>query len=626
MYRLIFAFFLLLGSPFCYAVERSEEILNFISDIAVNTDASIDVTEKITVYANQETIKHGIVRWLPNFYIDSKGVKQRLTYRVSNVLMDQVKSPYHIKKTPDQFGIYIGAENKLLAQGTYIYTIRYHVNNAVNFLKDQDEIYWNVTGNHWTFPIVSTTAEVWTPGGAKVLKYAGFTGELGSKDKDFSIGLPASNEIVFHIKKPLKPTEGLTIAVAWPKGYIHKPSAVKRLETQLLSHTADSISLGIIICLLSYYLIAWYCCKTHRNTILPLFEPPLNLPPAAIRFISKMQYDTKTFTAAIISMATKGYLTIQQHNNQFTLFKNNSSISLSDDETILAARLFKNKSSMLLDAANARDILNAQSAFKSTLTSDYKNNYFVTNNKYLVPGLVLGLLAFGVVILSAVDKKETFFAAFWLSIWTFSCCFLLFKFWDSIKQAFQFVSFSTVSKVLLFLILSLGFIGGEILGIMVFSNVISMITMSLLLVIVAINLFFYYLLRSPTQQGQIIMDQIEGFKLFLSTTERYRFEQLHPPKKTPELFEKFLAYAIALDVENKWGAQFNDLLTSATYKPKWYDGTSWNVASASSFSSHLNNSLTERVNSSTSSNSGSLVGDTGSSSGGGRGGISENRW
>ena len=44
---------------------NAERITSFISDVAINQDASIDVIEQITVFANQARIRHGIVRWLP---------------------------------------------------------------------------------------------------------------------------------------------------------------------------------------------------------------------------------------------------------------------------------------------------------------------------------------------------------------------------------------------------------------------------------------------------------------------------------------------------------------------------------------------------------------------------------
>ena len=67
---------------------------------------------------------------------------------------------------------------------------------------------------------------------------------------------------------------------------------------------------------------------------------------------------------------------------------------------------------------------------------------------------------------------------------------------------------------------------------------------------------FYHLLKAPTALGAHTIDQIDGFKLFLETAEKDRLEMLNPPNVTPQLFESFLPYAIALDCENQWSKKF----------------------------------------------------------------------
>ena len=45
-----------------------------------------------------------------------------------------------------------------------------------------------------------------------------------------------------------------------------------------------------------------------KGTIIPLFEPPKGFSPAAVRFLMRMGFDAKTFAAAVLDMAVKGYL------------------------------------------------------------------------------------------------------------------------------------------------------------------------------------------------------------------------------------------------------------------------------------------------------------------------------
>ena len=114
--------------------------------------------------------------------------------------------------------------------------------------------------------------------------------------------------------------------------------------------------------------------------------------------------------------------------------------------------------------------------------------------------------------------------------------------------------------------------------------------------IILLHLLFLYLLKAPTLQGRHLMDQVEGFKMYLSVAEKDRLQLLHPPDKTPELFEKYLPYAFALDVENEWSEQFAEVLAQAakngqSYAPAWYEGSSWNSQNFSGFAAGLGSSL-----------------------------------
>ncbi len=61
------------------------------------------------------------------------------------------------------------------------------------------------------------------------------------------------------------------------------------------------------------------------------------------------------------------------------------------------------------------------------------------------------------------------------------------------------------------------------------------------------------------------MDQIEGFREYLGVAEEDRLNALNPPEKTPELFERFLPYAVALDCQNAWAAKFAGVLAAARH-------------------------------------------------------------
>ena len=158
-----------------------------------------------------------------------------------------------------------------------------------------------------------------------------------------------------------------------------------------------------------------------------------------------------------------------------------------------------------------------------------------------------------------------------------------------------------------------------------FSKAVSPLAAIALLVIILIDVLFYHLLKAPTLTGRKLMDQIDGFKLFLSVAEKDRLNFLNPPDRTPELFERFLPYALALDVEQEWSEQFASVLAEAAnggnYRPAWYSGHNWQSWNTAGFASNFGSSLPGAISSaSTAPGSSSGSGGGGSSGGGGGGG------
>ena len=92
------------------------------------------------------------------------------------------------------------------------------------------------------------------------------------------------------------------------------------------------------------------------------------------------------------------------------------------------------------------------------------------------------------------------------------------------------------------------------------------------------------------------------------------------PKRTVELFEKLLAYAIVLGVEKEWAGEFNDIYVN---QPEWYAGnmSTFNaVVFASALSGQGFGSAMMTSYSSPSSSGSSGFGGGGFSGGGGGGG------
>ena len=132
---------------------QEERILSYHSDIAVQPDASMRVTETIAVHGAGKEIRHGIYRDFPTEYRDNLGNRVKVAFEILAVTRDGRSEPYHTEAMSNGARIYVGAKNVMLPPGDHTYTLTYGTRRQLGFFDDHDELYWNVTGNVWTFSI-----------------------------------------------------------------------------------------------------------------------------------------------------------------------------------------------------------------------------------------------------------------------------------------------------------------------------------------------------------------------------------------------------------------------------------------------------------------------------------------
>jgi hypothetical protein len=182
--RLLFALLLL----FCFTLPAAaaERILDYHSDITVTRNGDLDVTEIIRVQAEGYKIRHGIYRDFPTRYArpvslpsfvpvelrrfigqltGDLGPSREVGFKILGVTRDGQPEPYHTKSLSNGVRIYIGSRSTNVTPGVHTYRIRYRTDRQLGFFKDHDELYWNVTGTGWDFPIDHASATVHLPGG-----------------------------------------------------------------------------------------------------------------------------------------------------------------------------------------------------------------------------------------------------------------------------------------------------------------------------------------------------------------------------------------------------------------------------------------------------------------------------
>lgn len=386
-----------------------EYIQNFTSKLIVKNDSSLSVEESITVQAEGDEIKHGIYRDFPTSYTDRYGNKIRVGFQVVSVQRDNSTEPYHIENRSNGKRIYFGDANVIIPTGLHEYKFTYTVTRELGFFADHDELYWNVTGNGWVFPIAQASAEVTLPKTIPLnaVTTTGYTGPAGSKAQDF--GASTSEGVIsFKSSKPLNPQEGLTIVVGWPKGHIAEPTTVQKVKW-FLSDNRGILASGILLLLLvAYYIRTWqkYGIDPKKGTVVPQYEAPQKLSPAGIFYVHKMGYRMDAFTAATLSLAVKGYVHITNDDSRYVISKTNAGTGASPDEQAVYNALFTEGENVTLNNAEYKILQNAQAAQRAALAEQLGHGtYFINNTKYFIAGLLLSAL---VVIVAAVLQAPSY--------------------------------------------------------------------------------------------------------------------------------------------------------------------------------------------------------------------------
>lgn len=547
-----------------YSYAERERILSFQSDITVHKDASMSVTETITVQSAQEQIQHGIFRDFPTHYTGKWGTHYNIIFSINKITRDGKPEPYHLREHHNGVTIIIGDKDRFITPGVHTYTITYHTNRQLGFFDNYDELYWNVTGNGWQLPIEQATARITLPVqlAPDVVHVEAYTGPQGAKGTAYTAQVSPDGVAEFATTAPLGAREGLTIVVTWPKAIVTPPTALMNAWYFIQDNYQVLILLFLTILWLIIYCILLVKVRRTRDfgTIIPLFTPPTNMSAAEVYYLTRgpnLAKSAKLFGIAAVQAAVEGFLVIttkpQWFTKQYTLTSKKCS-EKSSPTTAIVIELFASQQEVELLEKNRPLIVQALSRLMGYVSNMYQACFTSRHLTKAVGGLIV------LAISSAV-----------LLPW-------------------------------------------------------------FLLVCLPLLALLYPLLRAYTPQGQKIMQEIEGFKLFLATTETERLKIIGtPPTRTPELYETYLPYAMALGVEKQWTKQFTPVFAKMEaeghpYTPVWFVGAPISFETLPEFTSSLQSSLSSTISSSAQAPGSSSGSGGGGSSGGGGGGGGGGGW
>lgn len=622
----------------------NEVIERFESVVQVAPDGTLDVSETIRVRAEGRQIQRGIYRDFPLTFQDGSGRSRRVTFELIDVTRDGRPEPHFIRSNSKGVRIYAGNENILLKPGSYIYQIRYRTGRQIRFLDGHEELFWNATGNAWSFPIHTAHAIIRLPDGRAPTRWAAFTGRFGERGTAYSGRVLNDNTLSVTTTKVLNPGEGLSVVAQLPAGIVIPPSGARGLYYQFLDYRRHVIACLGLAGLLAFYFLTWNAVGRDppKGTIIPLFHPPEGISPALAGYIRDWGWGSgwRKFTAGAISLAVKGIIVFDDSLDELTLRIDDQSApwgrgNLPPGEIAILNWVRDRGGKVTIDKANGKSLATAFSAFKISIEGENRHRFFRRNLRYFIPGILLTALTLAL-ILAFGDFTSGEMGL--LMGFGFVCVFLGMFVIPLVRTVMGARNVRTIVQAgINLLVLAVFMFGFASAGTSILSSLPDNFAQSIgsglmengfLLALLggfaALNGLFYYLLRAPTAAGRPVMDQIEGLELYIRTAETERLNLVGAPDITTEQFECLLPYAIALKAEKPWSQAFSaaferahpDEDLTSTYRPRWRGGRR--------FGADFSHSLTGTIGAAQGSFSSAMPApkssSSGFSSGGGSGG------
>ena len=613
-------------------------IRDFQALIDVANDGTITVQEKLAVDIPREGTFHGMYRDIP---VVTRWRESGIAHmEVLSVMLDGKARPADdVEKGKGSVRIYQRDKGAVLKPGRHEFILTYRMSGQVGLFALNDELTWNVTGSGWEAPIDRASCVILCPKGAPFYGQAAWLGRIGSRDSAVSMSYKEQGGRLvmnFKARRAILPGEQLTVAAGWGKGFIAIEEAGQGMTTALLA----ALALGLFL----YFCVTWHFFgrDPKKGTIIPRFYPPFTIrgqvdgqpgrmSPAAVGYLgNQAMFSPRCLGAALLSLSARGCCSIEGNAKEgFTLRRGEGESPYHEENSLLR---HIPSSPLRVDKANGETLYDMREALRIRLRRDYAkmwkggrgslmNGLFGSVWTFLgMAAAILGLAAIAGWSSGGVLPAEMMAAPLALLF----CSFFARNFakvvatdWKRRKKGraiFFALFFGAFFSVFVGVLLRAT--AGNLLVLF------SPLQIGLMAAVLLIPFGFSFIMDCPSVEARALLDEIEGFAMYIGTAESNRLNVMNPPEQTLEHYQEILPYAVALDLEDAWGARFASVLESRAANVGQAQDF-WSPAMANAFASHASSSASSHASEAASSQSsfgGGGGGGAGSGGGGGGGG------
>ena len=564
------------------AAAENFNIINYDVEILVDKNKSAFITETIDV----------------NFFNPSHGIYREIPHKNATITNVSVSEQNQQSHSGDTINIKIGDPFETII-GPHRYIIKYQY----NYYDEKDEFYHNIIGTEWKTNINKASFRVTLPEPINPSQVGLSIGKHGTVGFNGNATYRVDGSTISGITtQPLAANEGITIRVEVPHGYfIFQENPVKKIAIP-----------AIFLLTLLAFMIWFIYGKDEPVTPFVNFYPPEGLNAIENELAYKGKASTQGIVALLIELAQKGYIKIETHGKNWTLYKLKEPADADNNQRDLINALFWKENDKVTKSELARShtfYKDCQDIIKNV--NKKRNKIFYASSINFPIRALMYICTIGLLLLTA------------LSIFDFSP----FK----LAGNFPLLLFPTIAILVListfrkgvqsiFLLLWAAGFGGMPLSQLISqglsSNTIPTTVFGVFCLIVAAVCTYQLPKRNP--RGQRFLNHLEGLKKFIEVAEKPKLEQL--VEQDPQYFYNLLPLTYILGVSDKWIKQFESITKIA---PEWYSGGRLNSDTFNYFANSFNDlSVPTTTNGGISHSSSSGGGGFSGGGGGGGGGGS----
>jgi hypothetical protein len=497
------------------AAARQLRIQKFSAEIFVQQDSTLNVTE--TIEANFIGAWHGLYRTIPVEYVTPQGFNYTLSVKLESAT-DASGQALKVESSRERHYLKLKIYVDDATDAVRTIVLHYRVKNGLKYFEDHDELYWNVTGDEWDVPIENAGAQILLPAGATGIRATEFTGSYGSRGQNADV-VTSDNTVSVSMGRPLGFHEGLTAVVGWDKGFVTPPTT-----SDLFSQFLESnwpLFFPVLVFIFMFWL--WYTRGRDPRvvSVAVQYAPPEGMTPAEAGALVDDDAAMRDITATIVDLAVRGYMSIEEKESKHLmgLISNKEYVfhikkkpaewkGLKGHELVLIAGIFANGMATDVELSSLQNEFykNLPGIKNCIFDALMERGYFQHRPDYVRSGFVAGGVIIGVLLFSA------------------------------------------------------GMSLSQRMGMAPAPFLIAAVASALIII------GFGWFMPARTAAGAKAVAGVLGFEDFLTHVESDRMQRVG---QTPETFEKFLPFAMALGVEKKWVAAFQNIYSQP---PSWYQG------------------------------------------------------